>query len=82
MKCVIECTCGGRHYAQCTCRRKISRKDLGAGFLCKQIRVLPHCHQYYPKFPVKVYTNHELVKKNGEVVDIVPIEPGEYYGNL
>lgn len=84
MKCVIVCFCGMNHMIQCNCTKRYSKKALKEGFICKKIRVLPHCSQYYPKRPVKVIPNSELVKdENGEWKKIIERRwniPGREHG--
>ncbi len=67
MKCVIDCLCGGHHMSQCTCRRKMTKVEKKEGFVCKKIRVLPKCSQYYPNYAVRVLMNCELIK--GKIVE-------------
>jgi len=66
MKCVITCMCGGDHLAQCTCRRKIGPTLLEKGFVCKKIRVLPRCCQYFPEYAVKIIANRVLKREGGK----------------
>jgi hypothetical protein len=63
MKCVIICTCGREHKAQCSCWKKMYGSK---GYKCDVIKVLPRCNQYFPKNPVTVIPNALLIRKGGE----------------